>query len=163
MKKHPWIKRISLLAVISFATTPLLVFAATDNATLTVGRTSLTPGSCGAAALTFSGYPFTGGSYSPTGLTGGNTVAGVLDVTCGNIFSPPFEGFLVSELQVSGFSVDPGQLWLTSITCNGTTKSAASASGFSYSSGHATWSWSTAFGFFGQLVGTNDSCSITHN
>jgi hypothetical protein len=64
------VSRIACLAVISLAIAPQLSVAATDNATLQVGRVSFSFGGC--PAYHISGYPGSGsGSYSPTGVTGG--------------------------------------------------------------------------------------------
>ena len=135
---------------------PMLAMASTDNATLKVGRNTLA-NACLGTALELSGYnggssPY--GSYSPTGLTGGETVLDVFDANCFPLYT--------SNVYIKGFSVDPGQLWLTSVTCNGVTVSASSAYSFSYSSGEAEWIWKTQFGLTSLPVGTEVSCSITH-
>jgi hypothetical protein len=149
-------KLISWLAIavtIATATLPTNALAATDNATLKVGRLS-TPG-CG-GTIHFSGYQNGNfGSYSPATLTGGETVADVYEGDC-NLHPTK------AELRITGFSVDPGQLWLTSITCNGVALSASSAT-YSYGGGLAFWSWNTVWGLYALSVGTNVSCSITHN
>jgi hypothetical protein len=142
-------------ALIALAVTPPAI-AASDNATLTIGRVTAPLGGC--PVYKISGYVGSGGpgSYSPTGLTGGQAVAQLADHHCGG-------NALATTLSVTGFSVDPGQLWLTSVTCNGVTKTAAAAS-FSYSSGNARWTWSAAsFGLLTPPVGTNVSCTIVHN
>lgn len=160
MRLREWFVRASAIALVSCALHPVVASAATDTATLTIGR--FASGNCGGSTLTYSGYPWPGGSYSPTGLTGGETVIAVQDITCGSAYSPPFLYTIMSQVQISGFSADPGQAWLTSITCNTATKTSATASGFSYSSGTAIWAWTTTFGFWLEPVGTNYSCRITH-
>jgi hypothetical protein len=131
-----------------------VALASTDNATLHVGSES-PGGNCGGIIPEDFGYDSLFGSYSPTGLTGGETVAGVIDIQACGVTS--------GILSVSGFSSDLGKLWLTSITCNGVTKTASAATNYSYSSGTASWTWSaSAFGFSSK-VGTNVSCSITHS
>lgn len=68
-----------------------------------------------------------------------------------------------TQVKVSGFSIDPGQAWLTSVTCNGITKTGVSASSFSYSGGIAVWTWATGnFGFKSKAVGSNVACTVTH-
>jgi hypothetical protein len=64
-------------------------------------------------------------------------------------------------LEVSGFSSNPGQSWLSSVTCNGVTNSGSTA-GFSYSSGVATWEWVRLFGLFSE-IGLSVSCTIVHS
>jgi hypothetical protein len=67
-----------------------------------------------------------------------------------------------SFLQISGFSVDPGQDWLSSITCNGVKNDGSGATLFSYSSGKAIWEWSQVFGLMANN-GSNVSCTISHS
>lgn len=130
----------------------------TDNGVLLVGQNG--PLSCAPLGFpgtwTLTGFYVTFGSYSPTGLTGGKTVAQILDRTSAN-------GCLIgseSHVTVSGFSANPGSSWLVSITCQGITRTGAS-SAFSYSGSTAFWSWSALN--FGFTNGANVSCSITHN
>ena len=68
----------------------------------------------------------------------------------------------IASLEISGFSVDPGQDWLTSIDCNGVTNNGSSATFFSYSGGKAVWQWRTLFGLEAKN-GSNVSCTITHS
>jgi Zn-dependent metalloprotease len=85
------------------------------------------------------------GSYSPTALTGGRTLAEFDDIgACSGPCGTLTNGVVV----VSGFSSDPGAGWLSSVTANGVTK-LNSAAAYSYSSGSATWSWGSVFGFSG--------------
>jgi hypothetical protein len=145
--------RTACAAALYVLCTPL-VSAATDNATLTVGHTAL-PSPPLECTYVLDGY-MSGmmGSYSPTGLTGGWTVTGVSDSGCYVTTG--------SSLSITGFPVSPGQLWLTSVTCNGVTRQALAAT-YSYSSGRATWGWSGTFGFSALSGGSTVSCSITHN
>jgi len=130
-------------------------YAATDNATLTVGTRAVVGGCGPLLASQVSGYEVgTAGSYSPTGLTGGRTVIRLFDLLCNNT--------IIARLDVSGFSSNPGQTWLTSVTCNGVTK-LASASTYIYSGGTGEWLWNGGFGFLFLPNGTTVNCSITHN
>jgi hypothetical protein len=147
------ISKVQYLAALYALLMPIFAFAATNNATMTVGKVIITE-SC--ISIPFQEYGYSSGdfgSYSPTGLTGGETVVDLFDLYCGSIRE--------SQLEVDGFSVDPGQLWLASVKCNGITLSASAAS-FSYASGLAVWTWSSQFGL-SALVGENVSCSIVHN
>lgn len=139
-------------AMITFSFMSLPAFAATDNGTLTSGGSSFGP--CGEFQTVGDGYYSSlMGSYSPTELTGGNTLFGIYDVIRPGCTNPGN-----SSIIVSGFSSNPGSSWLTSVTCNGVENTAGSAS-FTYSSGQAIWSWSKLFGFSGS---GNYSCSIVH-
>lgn len=92
------------------------------------------------------------GSYSPTGLTGGETVIDLFDYfSCGTR----------SELVISGFSANPGQSWLSSVKCGSVTNTGSSAT-YYYGSGDASWVWSTRFGLQSSY-GSNVSCTIVHN
>lgn len=93
------------------------------------------------------------GSYSPTGLTGGEIVANLFDFySCGP----------QSELTISGFSTNPGQNWLSSVTCIGVTNTSSSTFEYAYSSGTASWAWNSRFGFSSHN-GSNVGCTIVHN
>lgn len=48
-----------------------------------------------------------------------------------------------TTLRIGGFSSDPGQSFFSSIAIGGVSKTSASASVYSYSSGTATWIWSS--------------------
>jgi hypothetical protein len=144
--------------VIILGFTPLLAAASTDNGTLTVGAGSV--GSCGIISdgTAVIGYYSIDslGSYSPTALTGGTTLLGIYDVF--SLLGCPDSG----NILVSGFSSNPGSGWLTSVTCDGVTNLASSASTFIYtaSKGTALWAWSQRFGFRGT---SPFSCSVVHN
>jgi hypothetical protein len=152
MNVHASIRRWSLGAILASVFTPLLAMASTDNGSLTAG--SAATGTCGGVhVITSRGYSSGAfGTYSPTGLTGGETVVSVFD----HGPTPPCVP-AVAVLSVSGFSSDPGSSWLTSITCNGVDNSTVST--YSYSAGEATWTFTKQFGF---ASGSNYSCSIVH-
>lgn len=143
---------ISAALALTAAMTPEVASAITDNGTLTSGSQTASCG--GTRNFQFTGFSSTLplGSYSPTGLTGGMTVTqlyGVFGIQC------PKAGVLA----VAGFGSNPSSSWLTSLTCNGTTKTSATAS-FSYAAGTASWQWTAPFplpppGPF--------TCSIVHN
>lgn len=140
------------LAIVSAITLiPGTSFAATDSATLTVGRVSFGP------SFSISGYSggLGLGFYSPSGLAGGERVFGLFEIAIGA--SPNRNGVL----NVIGFASDPGSTWLTSVSCNGITQ-AASAATYQFD-GSATWSFPAGFGFTSLPGGTNLSCTIVHH
>jgi hypothetical protein len=160
MRLDRWfsVKMISLFVI------PAIALAASDNGTLTVGKTVVPID--GTLWLCYSGYRGGAGSYSPTGLTGGKTVVNLFDYNViGTSVCTTMSAIYThnSTFRVSGFSIDPGQAWLTSATCNGIAKTGVSASSFSYSSGTATWTWSSDFNFISISSGTNVSCTISHS
>jgi hypothetical protein len=148
--RYAW---LAFMAALSLA--PVMVLAASDTGTLTVGSAEALP-------FCFYGYDTTLGAYSPTELTGGETVYGILDVYMGSLNKMNCLGGATSDIQVNGFTSNPGKSWLTSVTCNGNEKTGSSAN-YGYSSGSAAWTWTnSAFGFI-LKVGTNVSCTIVHN
>jgi len=145
-------RRRWLPLVASFGIIPMIALAASDNGTITVGAIVGTP-------ICSWGYvPPSTGSYSPTGLTGGKTVAYLFVIAAG----PSCTGAPTGDFGASGFSSNPGQSWLTSVACNGTTKTGATAT-YSYSSGTAQWSWSSTTWGFPAKVGSQLACTIVHN
>ncbi len=148
------IRRRWLALVAGLGITPMIALAASDNGTITVGDAlSKTGGVC------VWGYdPPDIGSYSPTGLTGGKTVSGLFTLVIG----PQCLVSLNGHFFVSGFSSDPGQSWLTSVTCNGTTKTGGTAS-YSYASGTAYWGWSATTWGFTSNVGSQLGCTVVHS
>ena len=132
-----------------------------DSGTLTEGSAVV----CRREGVSFSsavgfdhGAMGTYGTYSPTSLAGGQSVKGIFDV-----FSVGFCRGLVADgakLFISGFSSNPGTLWLISVTCNEVTLSQAS-SVFVYNGLTAEWAWPSQFGFGGHDAQV--SCTITHN
>ena len=140
---------------------PSISSATTDNATLLVGQSRVFTG---LFYICMSGYTGVGGvgAYSPTGLTGGTVVKSISDTNGGTaVVNCSIGSIHASGLAISGFAIDPGQAWITSITCNGVAKAGTAASSFSYSSGTATWNWSSDFGLVSK-VGSNVSCAISH-
>lgn len=156
--------RKGIAAFIGGCAVASIALASSDTATLTVGHFTLVAGIIDTCE---SGYGSGGpvGSYSPTGLTGGEIVQTILDADIVSADSCTDVEVIThtSSLIVSGFSIDPGQTWVTSITCNGVEKTGASASSFSYSSGTATWHWPSDFSLISKPSGTNVSCTISHS
>lgn len=148
------IRRRWLAFVASLGIAPMLALAASDNGTITVGSTG-----CESSFTWIWGYGSGGiGSYSPTGLTGGETVHALFTSVAG----PSCTGTLNGHFQVTGFSSDPGQSWLTSVDCNGITKTGSTAT-YSYSSGSAEWVWSATSWGFTSNVGSQLACTIVHS
>jgi len=136
-----------------------IAHAASDAATLTVGAHLTCFKSAGQMSTLYGYFSGSFGSYSPSGLTGGKTAIEIWDSfffgsQCGTEHN--------SVLVISGFSVDPGQDWVTSITCNGVTNDGSGASSYTYTSstGSALWTWSQLFGLMGK---SSVSCTINHN
>lgn len=131
--------------------------ASSDTGTLLVGETisTICSGPTRVPLPYFLGFNSTSpaaGSYSPTGLTGGKAVVALFDyLSCGTL----------SEMSISGFSANPGQSWLSSVTCGSVTNLASTAT-FFYSGGTASWLWKDRFGFFSKN-GSNVSCTIVHD
>lgn len=99
---------------------------------------------CGSAVIggfTFKGfYPglIVASSISPSTLTTGYAIDKIYDATGPSNFS---------SISLSGFgSTDPLQGYITDVTVNGVTKTSSSASGYSFSSGIATWTWAFTWG-----------------
>lgn len=138
------------LSACTIAAFPHTALSAVDNATLTVGQSS-------ASCFGFNyGYQSgVMGAYSNTALTGGKTVVAVGDKVC---FSG---GGSLGVLTVSGFTSDPGRLWLNTITCAGWTNW-GTTSGYYYNAGIAQWTWSNLFGFV-HYYQSAVSCSIDHS
>jgi hypothetical protein len=123
--------------------------ATTDTSTMTIGSVNTGFGvwtgfqCCGTGSF---------GSMSPSTLTGGESYNRWYDV-----------GSSLAYFTISGFTSNPGSSWLSSASCVGTSKTGATAT-YSYSSGAATWSWTSSFGFAAALHnGQNGSCSVTHS
>lgn len=158
MYKSASIRSLLLLTMIGSFVVPPVARAATDTGTLTVGLSPPVACSSGSFFLT-AGFGAGGfGSYSPTGLTGGQTLVSLFDLV-----SCP-AGVGGSVLQVSGFSSDPGVNWLASVTCGSVTNFAGSGS-YIYDNGTGTalWTFSTPLGFYRALVPITVSCTIEHN
>lgn len=144
------------LMLISMIFASQLAIASSDSGTLTPGSLSQECAPPFLPHFVLVGYISSGfGTYSPTGLTGGKTVAEIVDETAVGC------GTTQSIFNVSGFSSDPGKSWLTSITCNGVKNlSSASSYGYSSSTGIASWAWSQKFGLSN---GAQVSCTIVHS
>jgi predicted RNA-binding protein with TRAM domain len=120
----------------------------TDTPVLTIGST-LPAGTSGFLAGSF-------GAISPTTTSNGFTYTQFYDKWAGG----QAQTYSFSAFAVSGFSADPGQAWLTSVTGNNKTFTGASAT-YSYSAGTATWTWHPAAGFGFDSPATNNT-SIIH-
>jgi hypothetical protein len=136
---------------------PTIVLAASNDATMQVGHKKVPLSGCGMDSGYDGSSSFSFGSYSPTGLGGGRTVAFLDELSFCD--SAGIEG----SLSVSGFTSNPGKSWLTSVTCNGVTQPAASAT-FTYfpSDGSTLWQWPAGFGLKNIPAGTNIGCTIVH-
>lgn len=93
------------------------------------------------------GYALSGiGSLAPTVISGGLSLVSITD----NYFVPSKVAtqptYQSSSIAVSGFTSDPGQGWLLSVSANSVTRTGASAS-YTYSGGIATWRWTSPFQF----------------
>lgn len=101
------------------------------------------------------------GSMSPAATSNGHTYVTLFDQANP---APKGGGYAFSVFAVSGFTADPGQAWLVSVTAQGTTLEGRAA-GYTFSSGQATWMWepgpdnSEGFNFLGS--GTTP-CLIIH-
>ena len=147
-------RSVCLTLSASLALAPMASLAAVDNGFVTVGS-KVSPPTC-----TWGYFPPSIGSYSPTVLTGFATVLGVYDI----IVSGACLGSAGAVFSASGFSFDPGKAWLTSISCNGVTKTGSTAITYFFAGGSASWHWASgnAFGFSGN-TGAQLPCTIVHN
>jgi chitodextrinase len=110
-----------------------------------------------------SAYGFTSGyegSISPLALSSTLNFAEVAD-----LYSPGYPPYVpasqTSGLYISGFTADPGINWLVSVTANGVTRTAASAS-YSYSNGTAYWLFANIFGLQ-WISGGTTPVTVIHN
>lgn len=109
------------------------------------------------------------GSYAPTGLTGGKTVHDLYDfAVCSSVSQPPncpYSGITTltqyGELDISGFTANPGIDWLTSVTVGSVTRTGATAT-YTYAGGTAMWKWSGATGSLGLSGSGSKSVTIIH-
>jgi len=155
MKESTVIRSLWVLVVAGFIVgSQCAIASSSDAGTLTVGIGS--GGLCGGLPLIDTGYlpALSKGAYSPTTLTGGRTVGGVIDYDACTT---------ESELDVEGFSSNPGASWLISISCNGVTNDGSTATFAYYSGGSGVWQWSHNFGFLSLGNGAQVSCTIVHN
>jgi len=150
MHSHKLALKFSAIGLSIVAMLPGAAGAATDNGTLDAGIHIIQNG-CVPAQILVGYLPgLSAGSYSPTALTGGKTITALYDYNC-------FNGMSWAQLQVSGFSSDPGLNWLTSVTCNGVIRTPYS---YTYRGANVSWRFSPL-----GLSATAGpvSCSITHN
>jgi hypothetical protein len=151
-------RAVLLLAGCTVCTVALASFS--DSGTLTKEMKLLCKGGNGVDLRLGFGYEngeF--GTYSPTGVAGGENVTGIFDI----VSTGTCVGGSFAELTIAGFSSSPGRMWLISVTCNGVERTQTAAAGFSYASGTAAWSWSTPFGFSSLGNGSQFACTIVHN
>jgi hypothetical protein len=155
VNSYALVQRLLLPLLCLIAASQTAQATSSDNGTLTVGQASVACIPPLHGTVTDDGYnpALTIGAYSPTGLTGGDTVGSIVDFHGGGCFGT------FSFLVVTGFSADPGSGWLSSITCNSVKNSQSSAT-YTYSSGEARWQWSTTFGL---TNGTQVGCTIVHS
>jgi YD repeat-containing protein len=135
------------------------ITSVSENLTMTSGVYNCGPNNCPYA---LGGYVRTSGLPS-LGSLGSTTIAS--NKTLANFYDRHSGGygfsFVYAEVSVSGFGADPGVAWLVSASANGQTRTGASAT-YSYSSGLATWRWSTAFGFLNAGTASR-TVTIVHN
>ena len=138
----------------------------TDTPVITIGsqKTSTATGFCSSDASScgnIANQHETYGSISPT-----TTVEGLTYVLFADIPADPKKGdpYQRTGFSVSGFASDPGQGWLVSASCNGVTYNGATARNYSFSNGHAGWSWSRLDGAQPAFQGRSGAtqCTIYH-
>ena len=159
MKRRTIVQQLSVGILSCLLSVSQLAIAASDVGILTWSSTALGP-SC-SPSIPYS-YVLDGfnsatstGSYSPTGLTGGTAVQQIVN------FSPACYGDSSIRMVISGFTSDPGRDWLTSLTCENSTKFSVDAA-YGYSGdGQALWIWPSFFPFWNW--GINTTCTIVHN
>ena len=161
MDTRSWFRKVLFLSLGAVGFSAQLSMAATDTATLTIGAVG--SGGCSSITTGYSSFVPAGG-YTPTTLTGGMTVALLVDI---NEFFPGCPNYAV--LGVKGFESNPGAGWLTSVTCNGVTNPVSTAQ-FQYiasQNNEGQWTWTTPsgaiFGFLSHGGGAQVSCTIVHN
>lgn len=117
---------------------------------------TMTQGSWVSGPVVFHGYfPSQGmGVLNPTVLTGGKSVA--------RFYDNKYNGVSLVEtiFQVSGFTADPGQAWLTSAKVGAITRTGATAQ-YTYGSGTAQWRWVPPATSIFSSSG-NVTCTIIH-
>lgn len=97
------------------------------------------------------------GSYVPAALGGRNKLVEVYDQT-----SDGCKLITGSTVSISGFPVNPGRRWLTSIACNGVGLTQVAAERFYFSYNTATWEWTQQFDLQ-RMVGNAVRCTISHS
>lgn len=87
----------------------------------------------------YTGYGTGFGSSSAGFFTDGKEFVAAYD------YSIPAVGYDSANVVVKGFGSDPGKTgYMTSFTVNGVTRTAASATTYTYVSGTATWIWGSS-------------------
>lgn len=68
-----------------------------------------------------------------------------------------------STIEIGGFTANPGQSWLTSVSALGVTLASSSATTYSYSGGVASWTWvGPTWGLYNQTKGAIVQVSVAH-
>jgi hypothetical protein len=149
-----------LFALIGLVAGTQLAAAADDAGTLIAGAYSTTCGAQDQYELDVVGFE-SGliGSYSPTGLTGGESVYAVFDQSGTRGPACPALGayFIIST------GSDVGSTWLTSVTCNGMTLNGSDAKTYEYNGGLAESWWIWPKTYFNLSAGGTYSCTVNHN
>lgn len=83
------------------------------------------------------------GSASPSTMGPGKTLIALAD----NFSDVSFVTFVQTIVQISGFSTNPGQSWLSYVSNGSAIRLGSSASSYAYGGGVATWRWTSAGGF----------------
>jgi hypothetical protein len=109
------------------------------------------------AGVTISGGTTKLGSASPSTTVDGYPYQLIIENP--GICTPRGCGASGDEVQIGGFTANPGQAWLASFTMDGVTRTGASAT-YSYSGGSALWTWSDCCTF--GSAGTQKSVMIVH-
>lgn len=119
------------------------------------------------AAVTGAGAGYSDGSGgTSTGVAVGSITGGTL--TGGKIICEvsSFTTLTQDRFRVRGFTTDPGQNWLSSITVNSVTKTAANLT-YSYDATHGTanWIWATGHGLDWSIASptTYNGNTVTHS
>jgi hypothetical protein len=131
----------------------------TDGTTITVGRGGapryLSAGYCTAA---WSACLGSFGSMTQATSPEGFTIIAFADhpgtIKAGEVYQR-------TGLAIAGYASDPGQGWLSRASCGDVTYQGAAASGYSYSNGVASWTWSRPSGAQPAFQGrTSVTCAI---
>lgn len=129
---------------------------------LSVNSFNITAASTGTGA----GYSDGSGGTS-TGIAVGSITGGTLTggkIVCEVSFFPTLTQ---QRFRVRGFTLDPGQGWLKTITVNSETVTPAANLTYTWDATHGTasWVWATGHGADWNLVNTNtyNGNSVTHN
>lgn len=130
--------------LVNFTVAPPLS-AITDTASMTAGLS----GTWGSPGTAYKGFRSGLGSMTPATTSTGKTYSQLLDRNlCVSLLGATI-CLKHSWLEISGFTSDPGQGWLVSVSAQGVTR-AGSAASYTYdnATGSARWSWGGQwFGF----------------